>query len=58
MNIDIYRDPTLTKQNSSNFHQTLHLETGFIGEPAGQEKSLANSGELEKAPMTLNSPGE
>ena len=34
-------------------YQTSHFLFGFMGESAGQEKSLANSGMLEKGPRTL-----
>ena len=36
-------------------YQTLHLLTGFIGDPAGQLQSVANSGRLETGLQTLQS---
>ena len=44
--------------SSSHDHQTSHLSTGFILDPRGQLKSLANSLLLENGPCTLNIPGE
>ena len=39
-------------------YQTLHLLTGFIGDPAGQPQSVANSGRLERGILTLGAEGE
>lgn len=35
-------------------YQTLHLCSGFIGEPFGQLKSFANASELLSGPITRN----
>jgi hypothetical protein len=35
------------------FYQTLHFFGGFIGEPMGQLKVVANSWELIREPFTL-----
>jgi hypothetical protein len=43
---------------TKSVYQTSHFLVGFMGEFAGQLKSLANSGMLEKGPRTLNMSGE
>ena len=45
-------------RNRLLLHQTVHFFAGFIGEPAGHFQSEANSGLLEKGPITRNLPGE
>ena len=35
-------------------HHRAHLFFGFMGDPAGQLKALAKSGELDAAPITLD----
>lgn len=37
----------------NNIYQTWHFFTGFIGDPAGQLKTLANSFEFVMVPITL-----
>ena len=46
-------DPSVFSSLSLSLYQTSHFLSGFIGESAGQEKSLANSGMLANGPRTL-----
>lgn len=43
---------------NQNPYQTLHFLAGFISDPIGKLKSLANSSELRKTPKTRKSCGE
>ena len=50
---DVDPSPLLSLSLYSFLYQTSHFLSGFIGESAGQEKSLANSGMLANGPRTL-----